>query len=119
MSVLTEHSGVRFEAPATTFAPSPAEARGLARDEVRLLVARPGGLAHARFRDLPDHLAPGDLVVVNNSATVAGETDARWRDRSVVLHAATTSTTAAGWSSCARGPTPPGPCSTRCRASRW
>lgn len=90
MSVLTEHSGVHFEAPPATFAPSPAEARGLARDEVRLLVARPGGLAHARFRDLPDHLAPGDLVVVNNSATVPGETDARWRDRSVVLHAATT-----------------------------
>ena len=49
----------------------PPEARGLARDSVRLLVATPDGLAHARFADLPRFLAPGDLLVVNTSATVA------------------------------------------------
>ena len=49
----------------------PAEARGLRRDGVRLLVATPDGLAHARFADLPRFLAPGDLLVVNTSATVA------------------------------------------------
>jgi S-adenosylmethionine:tRNA ribosyltransferase-isomerase len=50
----------------------PPEARGLRRDDVRLLVAhRSGGrLEHARFRDLPDYLAEGDLLVVNTSATL-------------------------------------------------
>ena len=49
----------------------PPEARGLTRDGVRLLAATPDGLVHARFRDLPRFLAPGDLLVVNNSATLA------------------------------------------------
>ena len=49
----------------------PAEARGLARDGVRLLAATPDGLVHTTFRDLPRFLAPGDLLVVNNSATLA------------------------------------------------
>ena len=48
----------------------PPEARGLARDGVRLLVATPDGLQHTRFCDLPQLLAPGDLLVVNASATL-------------------------------------------------
>lgn len=75
---------------ASTFAPQPAESRGLARDEVRLLVGTPDGLDHVRFRDLPDHLAPGDVLVVNTSATVPGELDAVWRGDPIVLHAAQT-----------------------------
>jgi len=70
------------ETPTTTFpragehvADRPAESRGTARDDVRLLVARPDGLRHRRFADLADELDPGDLVVVNNSATVAGQVD--------------------------------------------
>ncbi len=53
-------------------AAEPPEARGLARDGVRLLVARRAeqALAHATFRDLPRFLAPGDLLVVNTSATL-------------------------------------------------
>ncbi|RLV48938.1 S-adenosylmethionine:tRNA ribosyltransferase-isomerase [Nocardioides mangrovicus] len=71
---------------AASFAPSP-PAR---RDDVRLLVARPSGVAHARFADLPDQLRAGDVVVVNDSATVNGEIDARSaRHGPVVLHAAT------------------------------
>ncbi len=88
MTVLTEHPVTRFPAPDVATAPAPPEARGLARDEVRLLVARPYGVVHARFRDLPRHLEPGDLVVVNNSATVAAEVDASLDGRAVVLHAA-------------------------------
>jgi S-adenosylmethionine:tRNA ribosyltransferase-isomerase len=51
----------------------PPEARGLARDSVRLLVAdvADGSVVHGSFRDLPDFLTPGDLVVVNTSATLA------------------------------------------------
>jgi S-adenosylmethionine:tRNA ribosyltransferase-isomerase len=65
-------SALQFELPPRLEAHEPPEARGLARDEVRLLVAcrHDGRIAHARFRDLPAFLAPGDLVVVNNSATL-------------------------------------------------
>ena len=50
----------------------PPEHRGLRRDQVRLLVVEPGALAHRHFHDLPQHLRPGDLLVVNSSATLAG-----------------------------------------------
>lgn len=68
---------VTFVPPDERTAPSPAEARGISRDEVRLLVADGGHVRHAHFRDLAEHLEPGDLVVVNTSQTVAGEADAR------------------------------------------
>ena len=69
-----------FELPPGSEAASPPERRGLARDGVRLLVARPDGIEHRRFRDLPDLLAPGDLVVINTSATLPAALDARRRD---------------------------------------
>ncbi len=53
-------------APATL----PAELRGTGRDAVRLLVTDPHRHRHLRFRDLPQALAPGDLLVVNDSATL-------------------------------------------------
>jgi S-adenosylmethionine:tRNA ribosyltransferase-isomerase len=65
-----------FQRPDELTADAPPEDRGLPRDGVRLLVASPDGIAHARFADLADHLQPGDLVVVNTSATVAAEVDA-------------------------------------------
>ena len=81
----------RFPAPRDATAPAPAEARGLARDEVRMLVARPDRLTHAAFRDLPEHLAPGDLVVFNNSATINAAADGTLISRGpVVVHVATT-----------------------------
>jgi S-adenosylmethionine:tRNA ribosyltransferase-isomerase len=80
----------RFDLADGLTAAGPAEQRGLARDEVRLLVATEQGMSHARFRDLPAFLRPGDLVVVNNSATVAGEVDAVHRSRGpVVVHVST------------------------------
>jgi S-adenosylmethionine:tRNA ribosyltransferase-isomerase len=59
-----------FERPPGLEATAPPEARGLARAEVRLLVSTPVGHRHARFRDLPDILRTGDLLVVNRSATL-------------------------------------------------
>jgi len=87
---------IRFELPPERSATAPPEARGLDRDEVRLLVAHGDGLVHARFRDLPDHLAPGDLVVINTSATLPSAIDGIRRDhldvpgsdRPVVVHVA-------------------------------
>lgn len=76
MRILDEQPTTRFAPPGDATAPAPPEARGLARDAVRLLVATRDGITHARFRDLADHLRPGDLVVVNRSATEARELDA-------------------------------------------
>jgi S-adenosylmethionine:tRNA ribosyltransferase-isomerase len=75
-------SAPAFELPPRLEAHEPPEARGLARDEVRLLVAtrHDGRIAHARFRDLPDFLAPADLLVVNTSATLPAALAARGCD---------------------------------------
>jgi S-adenosylmethionine:tRNA ribosyltransferase-isomerase len=68
-------------------ASQPPEARGLTRDGVRLLAATPDGLVHARFRDLPRFLSPGDLLVVNTSATLAAALPAqRAGGRAVTVH---------------------------------
>jgi S-adenosylmethionine:tRNA ribosyltransferase-isomerase len=65
----------------------PPEARGLGRDGVRLLVATPDGMVHARFGDLPRFLSAGDLLVINTSATMAAAVDGRRGDgRPVVVH---------------------------------
>lgn len=57
------------------------------RDAVRLLVGTPDRMQHTRFADLARFLAPGDLVVVNTSATLAAEVDGRRPDgSSVVVH---------------------------------
>jgi S-adenosylmethionine:tRNA ribosyltransferase-isomerase len=40
------------------------------RDLVRMLVSSRAGISHHRFLDLPDLLEPGDLLVVNTSATL-------------------------------------------------
>jgi len=71
VSVLTVDS-LDFELPSALEATEPAEVRGRGRDDVRLLVARrrDSHLAHARFWQLPEFLQPGDLVVINTSATL-------------------------------------------------
>jgi len=66
---------VEFDLPSPRAAAEPPEARGLARDEVRLLVAGPGVIRHARFRDLAAHLRAGDVVVVNDSPTMPAALD--------------------------------------------
>ena len=59
-----------FERPQELQATAPAELRGLARDEVRLMVSSPAGHTHTRFMHLAQYLQPGDLLVVNRSATL-------------------------------------------------
>ncbi len=76
--------------PARREAHEPPEARGLARDEVRMLVATGDGLAHAQARDLPEHLRAGDVLVVNTSATLPAALPATRADGSVLtLHLST------------------------------
>ena len=63
---------MNFDLPAVLEAREPPEARGLARDGVRLMVSRSraGAVTHHRFTDLPSLLLPGDLLVVNTSRTL-------------------------------------------------
>jgi S-adenosylmethionine:tRNA ribosyltransferase-isomerase len=65
-------SAPAFELPQRLEATEPPEARGLRRDEVRLMVAsrRDESIVHTRFHELPRFLDEGDLVVINNSATL-------------------------------------------------
>lgn len=84
-------SALAFSLPQRLEARTPPEARGMARDEVRLLVARgSGAIEHHRFHDLPALLAPGDLVVVNVSATLPAALTARSPDGSgLAVHVST------------------------------
>ncbi len=68
---------------------SPPEARGLARDAVRLMVSHAHGHEHATFHDLPELLAPGTLLVVNSSATLPASLPASARFGSFTLNLST------------------------------
>ena len=63
---------VDFTLPRSLEASQPPEARGLTRDAVRLLVGQraTGEVTHRAFTDLPEILRPGDVLVVNTSATL-------------------------------------------------
>ena len=68
--------GPGLAGPLDRGADRPPEDRGCPRDRVRLLVSRPAGESHHRFSDLPKLLRPGDLLVVNESATEAASLEA-------------------------------------------
>ena len=78
-----------FERPAERQATAPPEARGLARDEVRLLVSGSDGHEHATFRDLPRFLPPCTLLVVNRSATLAASLPAEGSAGAFLLNLST------------------------------
>jgi S-adenosylmethionine:tRNA ribosyltransferase-isomerase len=61
-----------FSLPPQREAHEPPEARGTPRDGVAMLVSRraAGEISHHAFADLPALLLPGDLLVVNTSATL-------------------------------------------------
>jgi S-adenosylmethionine:tRNA ribosyltransferase-isomerase len=56
------------------------------RDNVRLLVASAEGMRHARFGQLGEFLDPGDLVVVNISATLAAAVEGSRAGTRVEVH---------------------------------
>ena len=64
-----------FTLPASLEAHEPPEARGLPRDGVRMLVSRraSGEISHRGFAELPGQLLPGDLLVINTSATLPAQ----------------------------------------------
>ncbi len=66
-----------FDLPEDRIALEPARPR----DAARLLVIRPDGLEDRVFRDLPDLLAPGDLLVFNDTRVIPAQLSGlRFRD---------------------------------------
>ncbi len=64
-----------FHLPSRLEAHEPSEARGVPRDQVRLLVGRGDAVTHHRFDELPAILDPGDVLVVNTSGTMPAALD--------------------------------------------
>lgn len=86
MSAALSHVSGLIEATA------PPETLGVQRDEVRMLVTDRRGRSHAHafFYELPRFLRRGDLIVVNDSATVAAAIPARRSNgESITLHVST------------------------------
>jgi S-adenosylmethionine:tRNA ribosyltransferase-isomerase len=79
---------IDFALPAEREAHDPPEARGLARDGVRLLVSRRSTeeVSHRVFGDLPGLLLPGDLLVVNDTGTLPAQVRA---GRGLAVHFST------------------------------
>lgn len=112
MAALGElETGFDFTVPPELSAHAPAEARGLARDGVRMLVGHRAGptveqptVEHRAFTDLSEVLRPGDLLVVNNSGTLPAALPARLPDGTpVALHLSSAHPVCAAptWSNCA------------------
>ncbi|WP_370145396.1 S-adenosylmethionine:tRNA ribosyltransferase-isomerase [Streptacidiphilus sp. EB129] len=81
-----------FELPDELEATAPPEERGRSgRDDVRLLLSRGEEVGHHAFRELPRLLDPGDVLVVNTSATLAAAVDGRvtGTGEQVVVHFST------------------------------
>src|SRR5581483_3035313 len=71
-----------FVLPPELEAGEPPEARGLARDEVRLMVSyvSTNQVLHTCFRRIRDALQPGDVLVINTSGTLNAALPARRAD---------------------------------------
>jgi S-adenosylmethionine:tRNA ribosyltransferase-isomerase len=81
-----------FDLPPELEADAPPEARGLRRDEVRLMVSyrSTDRVVHARFRDIGSFLRPGDVMVINTSGTLKAALNAARADGTPIeLHLST------------------------------
>jgi S-adenosylmethionine:tRNA ribosyltransferase-isomerase len=76
------HVPLHFDLPSELEAREPPEARGLGRDEVRLMVSYLGDdrVVHSSFSNLPDFLEAGDTLVINTSGTMNAALPARHTD---------------------------------------
>lgn len=77
MTLTEPREQLDFDLPPTLEATEPAEERGAGRDDVRLLVSRISTrtVDDRQFTELPDVLAPGDVLVVNVSGTLPAAVD--------------------------------------------
>jgi S-adenosylmethionine:tRNA ribosyltransferase-isomerase len=83
------HPHTHFVLPDSLNATEPPEARGLSRDQVKLLVAEGSTVTHTRFDRIGEHLRPGDLLLVNTSATLPAAVDGTRHNCRVVVHFST------------------------------
>jgi S-adenosylmethionine:tRNA ribosyltransferase-isomerase len=76
------HVPLHFDLPSELEAGEPPEARGLRRDEVRLMVSRVAddSVVHSSFTELPEFLDAGDTLVINTSGTMNAALPARYAD---------------------------------------
>jgi S-adenosylmethionine:tRNA ribosyltransferase-isomerase len=89
---MLNYASLDFDLPAELEAGEPPEARGLARDEVRLMVSyrSDNRVVHTQFRDIGAFLDAGDLVVINTSGTMnAALSAARDDGTALELHLST------------------------------
>jgi S-adenosylmethionine:tRNA ribosyltransferase-isomerase len=83
---------LNFKLPPALEASEPPEARGVARDDVRLMVSYRADdrIVHAHFRDIACFLEAGDVMVINTSGTRRAALDARRGDGTpLALHLST------------------------------
>jgi S-adenosylmethionine:tRNA ribosyltransferase-isomerase len=78
-----------FSRPLELQATNPAEARGAPRDANRLMVSTGAGHEHTQFFDIARFLNPGDLLVVNDSATLPASLPASGAPGSFIVNFAT------------------------------
>ncbi len=78
-----------FDRPTELFGGSPPEMSRRGRDDVRLMVSTPGENSHHAFTELPRLLEPGDLLVVNESATLPASLPAASRLGDILLNLST------------------------------
>jgi len=101
-----------FARPLELQATAPAEARGVPRDQARLMVSSASDKhEHTHFFDLPRFLNPGDLLVVNDSGTLAASLPATGTLGNFIVNFATdfgngTWLVEPRWSTSRQGPLP-------------
>jgi S-adenosylmethionine:tRNA ribosyltransferase-isomerase len=86
------HVPLLFDLPSELEAGEPPEARGLNRDEVRLMVSylSDDRVVHSSFTNLPDFLEAGDTLVINTSGTMNAALPAWYSDGTpVTVHLST------------------------------
>lgn len=85
-AVDAHHRRLALDVPDQLIAEGPVEHGGGQRHDAVMLVARrsSGELTHARARDLPRFLDPGDVLVVNTSPTLPAAVPSA--DRSLLVH---------------------------------
>src|SRR5579871_2789664 len=101
-----------FARPLELQATRPAEARGVPRDQARLMVSTAADHhEHVHFYDLARFFNPGDLLVVNDSATLSASLPATGRLGEFIVNFATdfghgTWLVEPRWSTSQQGPLP-------------
>ncbi len=72
MEIINNHPGLNFQLPNHLKCAKPTELRGIARDEVKLMVSwqHNNHIKHNIFRNIGNYLKAGDTLVVNTSGTL-------------------------------------------------